>query len=161
SHFVGAEEARRRTRYAVLAALDELGYAPVDGDHIGYVVAPAAAAKRGAPPVRVPFEAYQATRAAPGLPADVIVLWVDEAALTTPDEEGATWLDTLAGTLRVLGVCPPAPKRCEVPVIGPSSSDRYETLTRDLNPSKPAALPWLVSPFVTSNLLEDPQIQVK
>ncbi len=38
SHFVGAEEARRRTRYAVLSGLGELDYAPVDNEHIGYVV---------------------------------------------------------------------------------------------------------------------------
>jgi len=157
SHFVGAEEARRRTRYAVLAALDELGYAPIDGDHIGYVVVPSADAARGAPPVRVPFEAYRAERPSPRLPASVIVLWVDESALT-PAGEGS-WLDSLVHVLRVLGVCPAAPARCDVPVIGPSSSDRYEALARNL--SGTAALRWLVSPFVTSNLLEDRAVQMK
>jgi hypothetical protein len=160
SHFVGAEEARRRTRYAVLAALDELGYAPVDGDHIGYVVVPSADASRGSPPVRIPFEAYQASHPGQNLPVNVIVLWVDESALA-PTRQGSTWLDSLADALRVLGVCPAAPTRCNVPVIGPSSSDRYEALARLLDPSQTVALPWLVSPFVTSNLLEDPDIRGK
>jgi hypothetical protein len=159
SHFVGGEEARRRTRYAVLAALDELGYGPVDGDHIGYVMVPSADAAHGAPPVRVPFEAYQAASPAKGLPGQVIVLWVDESVLTPPADEGSTWLGSLAHVLRVLGVCPDAPMRCNVPVIGPSSSDRYEALVRELDPSKKSALPWLVSPFVTSNLLEETGIQ--
>jgi len=157
SHFVGAEEARRRTRYAVLAALDELGYAPVDGDHIGYVVVPSADAARGAPPVRVPFEAYRAAQPIPGLPASVIVLWVDESALTPAGD--ASWLDSLVDVLRVLGVCPAVPARCDVPVIGPSSSDGYEALARTL--SGTSALRWLVSPFVTSNLLEDRTVQAK
>lgn len=182
SHFVGAEEARRRTRYAVLAALDELGYAPIDGDHIGYVMVPVDKvvdkASPGSPTVRVPFETYQATWAghrgadaeeAAAFPTKVIVLWVDDSALSAPDLKGSTWLNALANVLQNLGVCPGAQESgrqnalkelpgCDVPVIGPSSSDRYRDLVDGLD--SPEKLPllslhYLVSPFVTSNLLED------
>ena len=173
SHFVGAEEARRRTRYAVLAALDELGYAPVDGDHIGYVVVAITNAPAGAPPVRVPFEAFQAAGTAQrgtvagksaALPDGVVVLWVDESALIPPVNKGSTWLDALASVLRNLNACPPAPSPCDVPVIGPSSSDRYQALVGDLDSSEnppESPLRWLVSPFVTSNLIEDETIRGK
>lgn len=154
SHFVGAEEARRRTRYAVLAALDELGYAPVDGEHIGYVVVPSSHPASEAPPVRVPFEAYRHTNPPNALPAQIIILWVDESALAPP-----TWLESLADVLRTLQVCPPAPQQCDVPVIGPSSSDRYDALVRELDQPGAASLRWLVSPFVTSNLLDDTSIR--
>ena len=167
SHFVGDEEARRRTRYAVLAALDELRYVPVDGDHIGYVVVATTDAPSGAPPVRVPFESFRATAqgqggAVAGLPKSVIVLWVDESALIPPVSKGSTWLESLASVLRNLGVCPPAPQRCDVPVIGPSSSDRYQALGRDPDSSEnpqPFPLSRLVSPFVTSNVLDDDTIR--
>jgi hypothetical protein len=173
SHFVGGEEARRRTRYAVVAALDELGYAPVDGDHIGYVVVAMTDAPAGAPPVRVPFEAFEAVGMAQGgpvvdkavtRPTRVIVLWVDESALVPPVTKGSTWLEALADVLRNLGACPPEPQRCDVPVIGPSSSDRYQALVRNLDSSENpprSQLRWLVSPFVTSNLIDNERILSK
>ncbi|MBU1664729.1 MAG: hypothetical protein KKG92_04925, partial [Gammaproteobacteria bacterium] len=37
SPYVGAEEFRRRIRYAVVSALGAAGYAPEDAEHIGYV----------------------------------------------------------------------------------------------------------------------------
>ena len=55
SNVAGSAESRRRTRYAVVSALGELGYVPSDNKHIGYVTAHLP----GDLPVRIPFEAFE------------------------------------------------------------------------------------------------------
>lgn len=168
SHFVGAEESRRRIRYAVVSALAELGYAPADSEHIGYVVAKPNASPPAAPPVRIPFEVFRfepsrETASAtepdrlPPAQKTVVLMWVDDIALAAQDP-GGSWFDSLAHLLSTVGACPTAGE-CRVPVIGPTSSDRFEALRdRAAQAADTVHLPWLVSPFVTSDVVEEPAV---
>lgn len=80
-------EQRRRTRYAVLAALGEVGYAPVDSDHLGWIERPQVEAA-GLLPEAIPYEwfdlAPDAMRKTPATPVlnHVLVLWLDDRAFT-------------------------------------------------------------------------------
>ena len=146
--FVGAEEGRRRTRYAVLAGLQAQGYVPDDAEHFGLLeLRHLAPVSRHAAPwlLRLPYELLsqrpvQAAGAAGAAAAEVntrsyqqvAVLWVDETALPQPK------LDAMATVLGGL-MAPPAPSaRTEnwvyVPslppslaLIGPSTSDGIRT----------------------------------
>jgi hypothetical protein len=104
SHFVGVEETRRRTRYAVLSALGELQYAPVDNEHIGYVVTQLQKNES----VRVPFELYSeagtTVSSDPAFPRKVLVLWIDDAALSGGRRD-VDWTRNLQSLFDVLGVC--------------------------------------------------------
>ena len=147
--FVGAEEGRRRTRYAVLAGLQAQGYVPDDAEHFGLLelrhLAPVS--QQAAPwLLRLPYELLSQRPVQPAGPAgaataeastrsyrQVAVLWVDETALPQPK------LDAMATVLGGL-MAPPAPSaRTEnwvyVPslpprlaLIGPSTSDGVRTV---------------------------------
>ncbi len=70
-NWVGADEARRRIRYAVLAGLNAEGYVPDDPEHIGHVkgdVAPL-------PPLTIPFEWLEREK------ASLLLIWLDDEAL--------------------------------------------------------------------------------
>lgn len=69
-------EARLRRRYALVSALANRGYAPVDAEHIGYfkTIEPE---KLGLPKA-VPFEWFEKS-SNDGKPSRVLVLWVDDS----------------------------------------------------------------------------------
>jgi hypothetical protein len=148
--FVGAEEARRRTRLAVLSAMQAEGYLPESAEQIGLLTMdvpaaapPAAATNPAAPPaaakawpvarMQVPFEHLSVARqAAAGdwlLKRDdqphVMLAWIDETALPTPK------LDALAWVLQALaGPCTTNPNAAagvargpRIALLGPSTSD--------------------------------------
>jgi len=71
--WVGADEARRRTRYAVLAGLNAEGYIPKDPEHIGY-----AEGKIGNPPDVMPFEWMRGGKKLGAL----LLIWLDDEALS-------------------------------------------------------------------------------
>lgn len=112
SPYVGAEEFRRRIRYAVISALGTAGYAPEDADHIGYV-------EPGMPKL-LPFEWH--TRKSGDEPAGtarhILLLWLDEAALGQHPREGgpAPLPARLQSLLQTL------PPTCDLHLIGPASS---------------------------------------
>ena len=155
SNVAGSAESRRRTRYAVVSALGELGYVPSDNKHIGYVIAHLP----GDLPVRIPFEAFERSSSSEpkpqGAPSTVTVLWVDGGALSVSSPIiQRSWLGRLVLVLRGLGVCAPAPAACNASVIGPSNSGQYLALQESPGPDiRPGDLPRLVSPFVTSSVL--------
>ena len=146
SPYVGAEEFRRRIRYAVVSALGAAGYAAEDAEHIGYV-------EPGEPglPKLLPFEWHtQETRRAKRRDAAVakrhiLLLWLDEAALGQRPREGgpAPLLARMRSLLQTL------PATCELHLIGPASSGTLQGLLGDkAAPDFAQRLHWH-SPFAT------------
>jgi len=150
--FVGAEESRRRTRYATLAGLQAKGYVPENAERIGLLQfdiadpadldkpKPAAA---GASDIQASGERnlivpYEVLTERPLLRADgvrsprrerysqIVLLWIDEAAL--PQAK-------LTALARIFGNLLPT-HQCKLPhlvMIGPSSSDNLRVGLADLN----------------------------
>jgi hypothetical protein len=142
---IGAEEARQRTRYALLAGLNAAGYTPIDSERMGLFKAPLCPSLiescDSAPPPRsderaaaevayldVVFESFT-TKAALGDNANdrrVLVLWVDEKALKR------RWLSSVASLLAELmpagiGGGP------RLRIIGPTRSEGLINAFRDLD----------------------------
>ncbi len=139
SPYVGAEEFRRRVRYAVVSALGAAGYTPEDAEHIGYV-------EPGVPRL-LPFEWHmRETNGDAGVARrHILLLWLDEAALgQRPREGGAA---PLPHRLRkLLQVLPPA---CDLHLIGPASSGTLRSLLEEeIAPDFARSLHWH-SPFAT------------
>ena len=148
--FVGAEESRRRTRYAVLAGLQAKNYVPENPERIGLLQfkLPTAGAEAGvskgsdsaagaAHPCNellVPYELLSQPAPLrgdkpPGKDsqfAQVALLWVDETALPAPK------LDNLARLVHELNPSRISATTPQLAVIGPSSSDALRQALRDL-----------------------------
>ena len=131
---VGADEYRRRTRYAVLSALMSASYTPDDPEHIGYVrLKP----KTGRPHV-VPYEWFLNA----GRP--LLVLWLDENALLETsaaiDERGP-----LARLSRLMDeILGPYRDKARLDFIGPAGTDMLLDMAAELaearrNPAAAAA----------------------
>jgi hypothetical protein len=90
--WVGADEARRRQRYAVLTALNDQGYAPGDPEHIGFIQDTLLCAR-----LTLPFEWLVHRDSG----ARALLLWVDEEALNLQVSrcEGAEDADPVPGPL--------------------------------------------------------------
>jgi hypothetical protein len=145
--FVGAEESRRRTRYAVLAGLQAQGLAPDDAEHFGLLQFDLQSGDR-LRPMRVPYEMFSLQ---PTLRGDAVgdrkshsyeqaaLLWVDETSLPQPR------LDALASLLGALMKAPEGwnkkrptegdakPNLPALVLIGPSSSDGLRASLVDLD----------------------------
>src|SRR5438034_2577031 len=113
-------EGRRRTRYAVVAALSKLGFTPVDPEHIGFFWSQPSRAPGLELPKIVPWERFEKT----GHPilkssaTKVLVLWLDASAF------GDAPLTKLEHVLSDLHVCPgQSSVKARVVMIGPASSD--------------------------------------
>jgi hypothetical protein len=133
--FVGAEEARRRTRHAVLDALQFDGFEPDHAEQIGLLdfdprhLRADGVAASGPPAIRmqVPYERLSRRRsllaadAVAGLADGVTVLWIDEQALPSPKPRALARLlhDTV-------------PARAALRLIGPSTSDGLALAMREL-----------------------------
>ncbi|MCV2364544.1 hypothetical protein LNV23_13910 [Paucibacter sp. DJ1R-11] len=156
--FVGAEEGRRRTRYAVLAGLQAKGYVPDNAERLGLLQldesklsAQPAASDGARPGLLVPYELLSASalsaavatssparpvQAASGVPdiadasrySQVVLLWVDETALPTRK------LDSLALMLHALFEPWVSARQAPPPlaVIGPSTTDALRVALADL-----------------------------
>lgn len=123
STFVGAEEYRRRTRYAVLSALKTGSYLPVDVEHIGYVdTADMPESGPGFPEV-VPFEWFEHERRE----SKLLVLWLDESSLleSAPSAKEGEINGPLKRLARVLTplVGDEPWERLRINLIGPAGSD--------------------------------------
>jgi hypothetical protein len=120
SSFVGAEEYRRRTRYAILSALKTGSYLPSDAEHIGYVNT--SFRGPGFPEV-IPFEWFRRE----GGVSPLLVLWLDESALlesmpAAPGGKASGPLHRLATILKPLVGSLPA-EQVRLDIIGPAGSD--------------------------------------
>lgn len=137
--FVGAQEARRRTRYALIAGLGAEQLWPENPEHLGLAIATygrqsADTDSKTSPPsaqylLPVPYEVFKRDTRPSGQPEDMatkaLLLWVDGSALPSPR------LDSFALALEQLTrKCKPNCPR--LAVIGPSSSDELRQALKDL-----------------------------
>jgi len=126
-------EQRRRARYAVMAGLSEMGYAPADSDHLGWLARPQGSALERELPAAIPYEwldvlpatLYQRWALAPPKLARVLVLWLDDRAFARePVARMAALADALtparAGTEPI-----------QWRIIGPVRSDTLLAMTRE------------------------------
>jgi hypothetical protein len=150
--FVGAEEYRRRTRYAVLSALMGESYRPFDAERIGYVET--AGLKRGFPAI-VPYEWLDSDARRP-----VLLLWLDESALSQEPaaEAGAATPAVLSRIARLLGesIGQSSMDNVRLDIIGPATSDTLLAMAEELGRYSREEYPagWLdkmgfYSPFAT------------
>jgi len=135
--FVGAQEYRRRTRYAMVSGLQSMGYLPDDPEKLGILSFDySLGAAKGRQRLDVPYEVFserpqlrgdQAPRPGNGKSwTRMALLWIDEAALAVPK------LDQFARVVRLLLGAPNAEFQPQLVVIGPSSSDALRRALADL-----------------------------
>jgi hypothetical protein len=148
-------EGRRRTRYAVVAAMSKLGFTPVDPEHIGFYRSPPSVVGGLELPKIVPWEWFSkrddfkkpSTPVLKSDPKKVLVLWLDASAF------GDTPLAKIERTLSDLCLCPGhSPATTRVVMIGPASSDDLLTLLNEKVPSGPGCLTGMAiySPWATA-----------
>ncbi|HHH47256.1 MAG TPA: hypothetical protein ENK53_09660, partial [Thiotrichales bacterium] len=109
---VGEEEFRRRSRYAILGALNTHGLHPMHSERIQYVELPPDGAGNT---IFVPYEIHVSEAPGAGGARQVLVLYLDEDALfegNRPFEVLARWLDPFLQS-----------EDTAVALIGPTSSD--------------------------------------
>ncbi len=156
--FVGAEESRRRTRYALLSGLQSQGYLPENAERLGLLALPLVPGAAGDPldgtggTLLVPLEVLSSDRLSARrkeqldqrpkneLYDRVVVVWINETELPSPK------LDGLARALDALFVGPDGPgkdDRAALTIIGPSTTDALRTGLLDLRDAsrRAAALP--------------------
>jgi hypothetical protein len=115
--YVEDAESRRRTRYAVVAALTSSEFQPEDEQHIGYFH-PRAESQQPRLPDFIPYEIFTDGK------RRLLLLWLDEYAFEQPPPQGGplTKMNTL---LQQIGVCgnPSAEEAGHrVILIGPAAS---------------------------------------
>jgi hypothetical protein len=126
-------ESRLRARPAVLEALSESGFAPLDGEHIGFVTAdwPPPNDSSGAPTIErallIPWEeciAKDPPHAYPKNTRWLIVLWLPAASFNTnPLSRFANIVDQLASDVR---------DKVDIKLIGPANSTGLQSMVREL-----------------------------
>src|SRR5438128_493614 len=130
-------ESRLRARPAVLEALSESGFAPLDGEHIGFVTAdwPPADDPSGARPIDrallLPWEQCIARDPPHAHPKDtrwLIVLWLPAASFNpNPLSRFANIVDQLAGDIR---------EKVDIALIGPANSTGLQSMLREVRQAK-------------------------
>jgi hypothetical protein len=138
---VGAEEQRRRSRYAVLAGLNADGFVPTDSERMGLVtvdrcesfagcITRAEAEKlsdeeRRKKTVLSPMEiAFEKMTTKDGKGRQAAVLWIDDTAI------GRRWLSATAMVLKELTPSP-NDQGVELRIVGPTRSDILVTALGD------------------------------
>jgi hypothetical protein len=129
--FVGAGEARRRARYALLAGLNAAGYVPENSERMGWLQVKHCASFSGCATVAAASLstvdiAYETLSAVPTTNKSeptrhVVVLWLDDTAL------GKRWLTTVTTILSDLRV----PQGSGLRVLGPATSDALVQALKD------------------------------
>lgn len=138
-------ESRRRTRYAVLAALNARGFEPGDGEHLGYFTlklpdAKAADSMRARLPGVVPYEWFSpAADMSPRNDATdgrrVVVLWLDGDAF-----DAGKPFDSWVRLMREIGL--ELSKKLSWRIIGPSGSEGLKAMVDQASgPRKEDLLP--------------------
>lgn len=117
---VGAEEARRRTRYAVLAGLNAAGFVPSDSERMGLLRVPRCESFAGCAQDEpgagdsTRMDIVYETLSAPG-PRYAVVLWIDDTTI------GRRWLSAI--TLLLTDLTPATSANVQLRILGPSGSD--------------------------------------
>jgi len=130
--WVGADEGRRRARYATLAGLNAEGYVPDDPEHIGY------AEQRWSNGwlARLPFEWLSSRDGKDG----VLLLWVDEESLQEAQGGGRKLAEPLSRLSLLIQRMEDfiGPGKARYIIIGPSSSTFLKTAVGDPCLSNPS-----------------------
>ena len=124
-------EGRRRTRHALVTALNKLGFAPEDSEHVGYV-RPWPATDGVELPRIVPWERFAGSSLS-SKASVVLVLWVDSNAFRQSRLGGP--LVKLGRLLEALALCPgegDLPEGPHIAIIGPADSDGLQAMMRRL-----------------------------
>lgn len=117
---VGSEEARRRSRYAVLAGLNVAGFVPDDSERMGLVRVQRCESFAGCPQDESAtgdssrMDIVYETLSAPG-PRHAVVLWIDDTMI------GRRWLSAI--TLILADLAPANSANVRLRILGPSRSD--------------------------------------
>ena len=129
-------ESRRRTRYAVLAALNAADFSPVDTEHLGYFLPSHNSARPRPLPEAVPYEWFEPAPGRQGAtPRHLLVLWVDADA----------FYDRPLARLRQLfaGLTPPGDgPTLRWRVIGPVGSDGLRAMIDEAARLHAGSEPW-------------------
>ncbi len=152
---IGADESRRRKRFATLAGLNASGYVPEDPDHIGLAAYQLDKSQSNKSPFFMPFEWF----AREGKSDKILLLWLDEQRLLqiAPGDAHDLPLRRLEKIRQDLGLKDQRTLqgRHIDAVIGPSSSTFF-TVAPDERTSAPPVSdtiwysPYATSPFVSS-----------
>jgi len=118
--YTGAEEQRRRQRYAIVSALGAVGYAPDDPERIGYVVWPLGPAARD-----FPFEWFTNEKAR----GKALVLYFDEDG--TGGKQPLKELERLYGEVMKNKKAPPDAGSWSV--IGPGSTSVLQAMVHEVS----------------------------
>jgi len=123
--YAEVEERRRRRRYAVVSALSEAGFAPVDAGHIQMFVleSPKAAPTS---PLPVPFEWYRRSADPRGR---VLLLWLDEGAFVSSPVKRLA--DLIGGLFT--HTPPDLRRQIRFNLIGPARSATLRRMAQDLD----------------------------
>jgi len=115
--FLGVEEARRRTRYAVLTGLAAEGFVPDNSERLGFYSTDKLCDKFSACAKTFTIDVVYETLTRPDDDKEhhAVVLWINDVAVGQP------WLSRL--TLLLKEVAPP-PERGRLRIIGPGDSDK-------------------------------------
>ncbi len=117
---VGSEEARRRSRYAVLAGLNAAGFVPNDSERMGLVRVQRCESLAGCPQDESAtgdsgrMDIVYETLSGPG-PRYAVVLWIDDTTI------GRRWLSAI--TLLLTDLAPATSANVRLRILGPSGSD--------------------------------------
>jgi hypothetical protein len=112
---VGAEELRRRARYAVLSGLNAAGYVPTDSERMGLVSVKRCEKLGGCGQNTAKVDiAYEKLTAKSGNGRQVVVLWIDDGAI------GRRWLTATTIALKELT---PDGRDVRLSIVGPARSD--------------------------------------
>ncbi len=163
---VGADELRRRIRYAVLAGLSVQGYVPHDPEHVGYVEDQSQGWH-----VRMPFEWLDdATGNESASPSRTLILWLDEGALAQQNPAPAAPatapargpLARLVALLEELNRADGEKVHLHFTVLGPTSSTFLKQVMEELEGNSSAVVQRLaklsVHWYSPSATLPDPEL---
>jgi hypothetical protein len=133
--YVEDAESRRRTRYAVVAALTASEFEPEDAQHIGYFH-PRPESRQPRLPDFIPYEIFTDGR------RRLLLLWLDEYAFEQPPQQGGP-LTKINRLLQKIGVCQyPSAEAAghRVILIGPANSSGLLAMLVEADlPKNPAA----------------------
>ena len=153
-------EARRRTRYAVLAGLNETGFVPDNEDHLGYFEPFDSNKPAGKYQSRMPdFIAYEwmngdtssRPSARPAMPKsdgfgaarllDVLVLWLDEDVFGRHAQAKIQRVETLLGGMCEVTNDGVTPADLRFAVLGPGYTSTLQGMIKDANDGDRVATP--------------------
>lgn len=140
--YADVSEHRSRTRYAVQSALSVAHFVPEDAQHLGVLESDGG--------IQVPFEVFRRraglSKQGHGLDVKILVVWIEEERFARAVDGKATPIQSISRLMERItvpcaklgtGASPKQgaakPRRVEVSVIGPTTSDTLRAMVREAN----------------------------